>query len=94
MILHESQQTEIIHWLIEVNSTRLNYKAFVKHSLSRNFIITKTRKYLITRNSNFLKVNFSVPNKLCVVARQAFMYYTKVEGKGFRMSPMVAGSSV
>jgi len=38
VILHESQQTEIIHWLIEVNSTRLNYKAFVKHCLSHNFI--------------------------------------------------------
>jgi len=84
VILPESQQTEIIHWLIEVNSTRLNYKAFVKHCLPRNFIITKTRKYLISQNSNFLKVNFSVSNKFCVVARQAFMYYImKEDGKGY-----------
>jgi len=82
VILHESQQTEIIHWLIEVNSTRLNYKAFVKHCLPRNFIITKTRKYLITQNSNFFKVNFSLPNTFCVVACQDFMcYIMKVEGK-------------
>lgn len=82
MILHESQQTEIIHWLIEVNSTRLNYEAFVKHCLPRNFIITKTRKYLITRNSNFLKVNFTVPNTFCQGSSSLYVLY---EGGGKRV---------